>query len=63
MVYSEWGGFTASEQLRQVPGGLSYTEEFIDLVSNNKPCKGFVNTIWPGNKIVKYSTSVPPLTE
>lgn len=35
---------------------LSFTEKYIDLVGYDKPCRGFVNTIWPSNKTVKYCT-------
>lgn len=53
--------FTASGQLRQCQVGSLSWKKCIDLVDYHDHWKGFVNTIWPSNKIVKHSTPMPPL--
>lgn len=44
-------------------GGLSFTENYIDLVTSYNPYKGFVNTICQSHKTVKYNSPMPPLSK
>lgn len=48
--------------IKTMLGGVCFIEKHIDLAGQTHYIKGFVNTVWPGNKIVKYNTPMPSPT-